>query len=719
MDEIRHICLNCMGNKGENQECPECGHSKDLTVTEPVHLKPGTVLNGKFLIGKVLGHGGFGITYLGWDLILEIKLAIKEYFPQDLVSRTPDYNHVSVYTGDARNHFEHGLKKFMEEAKVLAKFDDHPGIVSVREYFKENQTAYMVMNYVEGMTLQQYVAQKGNVLPWKTALGLMMPVLDALHEIHEAGILHRDISPDNIYITKEGRAKLLDFGAARTASLDQQKSLSVLLRPGYAPEEQYRTKGIQGPWTDIYAAAGTLYRLVTGEVPLEAMERLLDDSLKKPSDMGISLPETFELALMKALAIRSTDRYQNVKEFQSDFKVDLSAVLFTEVDLDIGKENILSSSSETNGKCNDQVESFSSGYNVDDNDNDKIMTEEKSNNEINEPVDGKVTPANQNNIDSARSSDYEKKRSDKQIKAILAVIVILVIIFGALLGNWHDMFNNKSANSDDIDANTTTSSGVVVNEKVVGESPRLAVDYFSSDWAYMTENIDQQDVMSGYRLIRRGVVNGPLRSESVVNDVLDHSTIIVTDTYIFYVNGDDGSALYKVKKDGSNRRKIANGHVSSLNYYDNAIFFQQSFNQFSPGIIHAYSLHNDQLFRISDDLSNLNHVENGWIYYSDENFHLYRMTTAGILKSIVINEEGLVNFFYDGWIYYISFEDNWRLYRIMTDGSGRTKLTDISVWYAFNPEYDGWISYTERDHLGPTDRRFKMLPDGSRNQFVE
>lgn len=318
MEDIQKRCLNCMATKGDHKNCPECGHSGELKAEEPVHLKPGTVLNGKFLIGKVLGHGGFGITYLGWDMVLDIKLAIKEYFPQDLVSRTPEYNQVSVYTGDAQSHFQHGLQRFVEEAKVLAKFDEHPGIVSVRDYFQENKTAYMVMNYVEGMTLQEYVLEKGNILPWKIALSLMMPVLDALNEIHEAGILHRDISPDNIYITKTGRAKLLDFGAARAATLDQQKSLSVLLRPGYAPEEQYRTKGVQGPWTDVYAAAGTLYRLITGEVPSEALERMNEDSLSLKLNQLNKIPDRLKVVLKKALNIQSSNRYQCVKEFQQE-----------------------------------------------------------------------------------------------------------------------------------------------------------------------------------------------------------------------------------------------------------------------------------------------------------------------------------------------------------------------------------------------------------------
>jgi serine/threonine protein kinase len=275
-------------------------------------------LENKYLIGRVLGQGGFGITYLAWDLNLNLKLAIKEYFPQELASRAAGYNKVSAYAGSMGSQYEYGLDKFLQEARTLAQFEGHPNIVSVRDFFRANDTAYFVMSYVEGITLQQYMAEKGGRLPVDQAFGIIMPVLDALQVVHAAEVLHRDISPDNIYINQRGQVILIDFGAARQAIGEKGRSLSIILKPGYAPEEQYRSKGVQGPWTDIYAVAATTYHLLTGQQPPEALERLSEDGLIPPSELNVDLGEREEKALLKALAVRGPDRYQSVQDFQAD-----------------------------------------------------------------------------------------------------------------------------------------------------------------------------------------------------------------------------------------------------------------------------------------------------------------------------------------------------------------------------------------------------------------
>ena len=264
MENYDHLCLGCMGDKGSESVCPHCGWVAGSPAEAPQHLPPGTILHEKYLLGRVLGHGGFGITYLAWDLNLDMKLAIKEYMPRDFATRAPEQTMVSVFTGGLNPHFEHGLKKFLDEAKTLAQFNNHPGIVAVRDFFKGNGTAYLVMYYLEGIDFKQYLESQGGRIPFQTALSIMMPVMDALREVHRSGTLHRDISPDNIYITAEGQVKVLDFGAARHAITEFSKSISVILKPGYAPEEQYRNKGKQGPWTDVYAAAATLYRAIVG-----------------------------------------------------------------------------------------------------------------------------------------------------------------------------------------------------------------------------------------------------------------------------------------------------------------------------------------------------------------------------------------------------------------------------------------------------------------------
>ncbi len=320
--DIPQLCYGCMERIGEENTCPYCGYAQNTNPVSLHHLHPGTILHDKYLIGKVLGQGGFGITYLAWDIRLDVKLAIKEYFPHGLVSRAPGTSLVDPVSGESKGQLEFGLKRFLSEAKTLAHFSEHPNIVTVRDYFEGNETAYMVMNYVEGVTLEQYVKQTSKPLSFQKTMQIIMPVLDALKAVHEAGILHRDISPDNIYIDTKGRVQLIDFGAARQELQQLSRSLSVIMKPGFSPIEQYQSKGKQGPWTDIYAVAATIYRVITNDMPPESLDRLTDDLLLPPSHYGIEIEESQEQALLKALSVRAENRHQNVSEFQQDILED-------------------------------------------------------------------------------------------------------------------------------------------------------------------------------------------------------------------------------------------------------------------------------------------------------------------------------------------------------------------------------------------------------------
>lgn len=312
------ICYGCMEKLAGEKICPHCGYKEGTEPSTPMHLKPGTILSGKYLLGRVLGYGGFGITYLAMDINLEIKLAIKEYMPQDMATRSGDTTTVSVYSGDKTEAFNYGLDKFMEEAKTLGKFDDVAEIVAAKDFFKENGTAYLVMSYIDGMTLKDYAMNNGGKLGISDTLSFILPVMKALEKVHAQGILHRDISPDNIYITKNYNVKLLDFGAARYSIGERSKSLSVLLKPGYAPAEQYRSKGKQGPWTDVYALAATMYKLITGITPPDALDRMEEDALQSPEELGIDIPENIWEAITKAMSVREGNRYQAIDEFYNE-----------------------------------------------------------------------------------------------------------------------------------------------------------------------------------------------------------------------------------------------------------------------------------------------------------------------------------------------------------------------------------------------------------------
>ena len=288
-------------------------------MEENLHcLRKGTRLIGRYTIEKVLGQGGFGITYLGIDELHEKKVAIKEFFPQGIVTRNIEYKDtVTVTFVGEKDNYEKGKERFLKEARTMAKFSKDEGIVKALDFFEINNTAYIVMEYLEGVTLKQYLRENQRIAP-EDLIELLVPLIESLDEIHSQGMIHRDISPDNIMVLPDGRIKLMDFGAARDYTEFGEKSLSIVLKPGYAPPEQYQTHGIQGPWTDIYALCATMYKCITGENPPDAIERVMDDHLKKISAFGISVSPQIEKAIIKGMSIAANDRYQNVGDFCED-----------------------------------------------------------------------------------------------------------------------------------------------------------------------------------------------------------------------------------------------------------------------------------------------------------------------------------------------------------------------------------------------------------------
>jgi len=294
--------------------CPYCGDPMSEGTDEPRYLKPGTVLMQRYTIGKVVGAGGFGITYAAWDEVLQQKVAIKEYMPGEFSTRAPGQTEVSVYGGEKEEQYETGMAKFFNESRRLAAFENTPGIVKIYNSFEENRTAYIVMEFLEGETLSERLKREGK-LSEADALNIMLPILQALDEVHHQGILHRDIAPNNIFLTSDGEVKLLDFGAARSVTGTHSKSLSVLYKAGYTPEEQYRSRSDQGPWTDVYACAATLYKMLTGATPPEALERRRKDELKEPSKAGAKVSHATDIAVMNALNVDPINRTQSARAF--------------------------------------------------------------------------------------------------------------------------------------------------------------------------------------------------------------------------------------------------------------------------------------------------------------------------------------------------------------------------------------------------------------------
>ncbi len=281
----------------------------------PLALPAGTVLAGQYVLQKVLGQGGFGITYEAKDHKTGERVAIKEFFPDSMATRTQTT--VMPFSGERGESYDYGKECFLQEAETLAKFIGNENIVRIYSYFEENGTAYFVMDFIEGTSFDDYLKQNGGRLPFDKTAEILIPVMDALNVVHSKGIIHRDVTPDNIYITKDGTVKLLDFGAARYSLGDKSCSLDVVLKHGFAPKEQYTRRGKQGPYTDVYALGATFYFALTGRRPPDSIDRMDEDDLVPPSTLGVKLSKAAESAILKALDVQPQNRFQSMEAFKN------------------------------------------------------------------------------------------------------------------------------------------------------------------------------------------------------------------------------------------------------------------------------------------------------------------------------------------------------------------------------------------------------------------
>ena len=337
MDNMK-ICPSCNREiKDGTKFCPYCGcninEASSNTVRHALHqLQPNTMLINRYRIDKVIGEGNFGITYLAMDTTLQMKVAVKEFYPKGYVTReSGNSSQVTIYEGNKSAHITKWRDNFINEARNLAQLSGLPGIVEVRDYFDANGTAYIVMEFLDGDDLETFIERNGYTGPNDELYGLgkrisveqakviMKPVIEALAKVHEAGMVHRDISPDNIKFNAKGGIKVFDFGAAKEIDLFGTTEKTVMLKLGYAPEEQHRKTGNQGPWTDVYALCATFYKCITGIVPIDSMERIYEDTLKKPSELGIQIDPYDEMALMMGLAIYADKRFTDMNALYKAF----------------------------------------------------------------------------------------------------------------------------------------------------------------------------------------------------------------------------------------------------------------------------------------------------------------------------------------------------------------------------------------------------------------
>lgn len=332
------LCMGCMNEIPDGvRQCPICGYDESTLVQESYYLMPGTVIGGKYIVGKVMDYNRFYITYLGWDAERNQKVTVHEYLPSDFSTRAKGETGVTIYSGDALEQFEEGLKTFLNEGNAVQHISDLQGVSIVYDCVSENDTGYIINEYLEGQTLKELLNQ-GKKYSMEEAMTIITPLLQGLSRIHASQVMHYDICPNHVFITDQGEVKLINFGAAKYTTTSNSKSLAIILKPGYAPEEQYRSQGEKGAWSDVYAVAALLYRMITGIVPDEAVERAMIDNLKPPSELGVKLPKATENALLNALNVYKEYRTPSAEQFLKELSSDnVKRVQEKRVKLETGK----------------------------------------------------------------------------------------------------------------------------------------------------------------------------------------------------------------------------------------------------------------------------------------------------------------------------------------------------------------------------------------------
>lgn len=308
-----NLCMHCMNGSVAGGRCTTCHAIEGPEQNRSLNALPyRMVLHDRYQIGRVIGCGGFGITYLAWDMEQDMRVAVKELYPNKDVTRATDKSTLLVHPGQ-EDYFEHVRRRFLEEAGLLIEFQQARDILRIYHLFTENRTAYYVMEYLEGTNLKSWMQQNG-VMRWETLAAYMKPILKSLRLLHGKDLIHRDISPDNIMLLRNGTAKLIDFGSVRCYV--STKGLTTFLKHNFAPFEQYRENGNQGPWTDIYALSVTMYYALSGVLPPKAPDRVMASEETVPIDEFCpTLPKHVADAVMKGMAVLLEERFQSIDSF--------------------------------------------------------------------------------------------------------------------------------------------------------------------------------------------------------------------------------------------------------------------------------------------------------------------------------------------------------------------------------------------------------------------
>lgn len=318
-------CTNCFRPLNGNVFCTQCGHSRTKEKPYAGVLPAFVVLNNRYLVGRVLGKGGFGITYNAMDMVTNQICAIKEYMPSEYSTRSNGTTQVIPFSDKKSQYvFNHGKEKFVEEARTLLKLKNDPIVVDILDYFNQNNTAYLVMEYLDGQDLRKMARSSGGKLDAEFMKMVFVTVASSLMEIHRKNILHRDLSPENIIVTTNGSIKLIDFGAARNFVSTQNVGMSILLKPGFAPPEQYEKMGTHGPWSDVYALCATFYNLVSGKPLVDALFRYRGEVQPSLASLGCPVTKKTSDVIEKGMELDYKKRYKDFKALMDDIDIVVS-----------------------------------------------------------------------------------------------------------------------------------------------------------------------------------------------------------------------------------------------------------------------------------------------------------------------------------------------------------------------------------------------------------
>lgn len=713
--DTTHLCLSCMKERGRAHLCPFCGQTDIQTMDHDGQLPPRTILNQRYLLGLAMGQGDYGITYVAWDIQDEKRITVREFFPAGLAERYPGNPDVIVDEEGDPGLFAFGMEKVLEEARALARIQGEDGVIQVDDCFEAHGTVYMVAEFIEGISFQQYVGQKGGRLGLADACPVILKVADSLAKLNARGILHLRLNAEHIYITADDRVVVAGFGAAYHAIRERQASHSVQKRRKYGLEEKVRRVQSPGPWSDVYALGEVFYRAITGRAPQAYQERLEHDTLVSPSYLGVNIAEGVEQVIMRALALQIEDRYPDLGAFRQALQANADEPvpeLPQEISSPPAEQRLDELIDRARSYVPDQI----------------ISGEEKSQSAAGEGAELELPSS--------------RPIGPGRILAAAALVLLLLLAFssrGYLTGflessgwfnGWLGLSGDKSGGPGDgqltVDDDpmeigiagdwiyyVNNSDGTrLYRVKTDGTGrQRLNQDWsvditVSGDWVYYVNNSDD---MRLYRVRTDGSERQKLNDEYTLQ-------ILVSGDEVYYTSETDNLAMYRVKTDGSGRQKLFEGCSYCISVAGEWIYFNWiNFQNVNDTGLYRIRLDGSDLQRIGAGLASYGIVVGDWVYYNNKSdgFKLYRLKVDGSATQKLGEDEAQDIALDNAWLYYINQSDGGRIYRIKLDGSERQKLGEDRSMHMLVA--GDWVYYRLDSESGSL---YRIRSSGSEPQLV-